>query len=64
MKVMNFLISRDFSGFIFYFKSIKTIKIKAKRGLFSSGTHVDATWHARPRGRATRTHTSAWVARR
>ena len=24
------------------------------------GTHVDATWHARPRGRATRTHARRW----
>ena len=26
------------------------------------GTHADATWHARPRGRATRVHADAWVA--
>ena len=53
----------DFFEFIFDFKSIKTIKIEAKSSLFSHGTHVDATWHARQRGRATRTHASAWVVR-
>ena len=31
---MNFLIFRDFFEFIFDFKSIKKIKIKAKMGLF------------------------------
>ena len=58
---MNFLIFRnflDFAEFIFYFKSIKTIKIRAKSGLFSRGTHVDAMWHARPRGRAKQAHTA------
>ena len=63
LKVMNFLIFMDFSEFILDFNSIKTIKIKAKRGLFLRGTHVDATWHARPYGRATRTYASACVAR-
>ena len=50
---MNFSIFRDSSGFIFDFK---TIKIKTKSGLFLRGTHVDATWHSRPYGSATRAH--------
>ena len=33
-----------------------------KKGAFITRTHVDVTWHARPRGRATQTHTSACVA--
>ena len=58
---MNFLISRDFSGFselIFQFKTIKTIKIKAKNGFIFArdprGCDVarKATWqcHTGPRG--------------
>ena len=35
---------------------IKTIQNKAKKGLFSHGTQVDETWHARPRGSATWVH--------
>ena len=27
-----------------------------KRGIFPRGTHVDAMWHTRPRGSATRAH--------
>ena len=61
---MNFLIFRDFSEFIFEFKSFKTIKKKNKKGVYFLAGHVDATWPARPRGRATRTHASACVARR
>ena len=68
---MIFTIFRDFSGifldlfkYIFEFKSIKTIKNKQKADYLSRGTHVDATWHARPRGRATWTHASACMAQR
>ena len=35
---------------------IKMILNKAKKGIFSCGTHVDATWHSGPRGSATRAH--------
>ena len=45
---MNFIIFRDFSEFILDFKCIKTNKKITKSGLFLCGTHVDATWHARP----------------
>ena len=56
---MNFLIFRDFSGFIFDFQVIKTIKNKQKRRLFFArdphGCKVarKATWqsHADPRER-------------
>ena len=56
---MNFLIFRDFFEFIFDFKSIKKIKIKAKMSLFFAqdprGCDVarKATWqsHADPRKR-------------
>ena len=50
--------------FISIFKRFKLIKNKAKIGAFIARTHVDATWQARPRGRATRTHASACVAHR
>ena len=32
---------------------LKIILNKQKRGLFSCGTHVDATWHSEPYGSAT-----------
>ena len=50
MKVINFLTFRDFSELILRFLMIKTIKIKAKMGLFLRGTR------ARPRGSAMRAH--------
>ena len=50
---MNFLIFGDFLNLFFIFKEFKTIKNMQKDGIFLRGTHVDATWHARPRGRAT-----------
>ena len=53
-----------FQNLFLDFKLLKRIKKGGKKGVFSRGTHVDATWHARPRGRATRTHTSACVVRR
>ena len=63
---MNFLILRDFfldfCEFIFEFKMFRN-NLKIKKGLFSHETQVDATWHARPCGRATQTHGSACVAR-
>ena len=44
---------------------IKTLKKKEEKGgIFFSRTHVGATWHARPRGRAMLAHVSACVARR
>ena len=45
------------------FKVLKTMKKGQKGVILSRRTHVDATWHARPRGKATRTHMSACVAR-
>ena len=44
-----FWIFPDFSDLNFYLKTIKNIKNNKKGG------RVDATWHARPRGSATRT---------
>ena len=46
----------DFSELILQFLMIKKIKIKAKIGFIFAWDHVDATWHARPRGSATRAH--------
>ena len=58
---------KDFFGFFLnlfsIFKVLKRISKMQKRGLFSRGTHVDATWHLGPRGRATQTHMSPYVAR-
>ena len=58
---MIFTIFRDFSeffltfnDFIFYLNRFKSNKNK-KNIIFARGTRVDATWHARPRGSATRT---------
>ena len=63
-KFSNF---RDFSRFflnLFLIFNVKNnLKIVQKRGLFSCGTHVDATWHSGPRSRATQTHASPFVAR-
>ena len=56
---MNFLIFRDFFGFFriyFRFLNVENNLKTGKMGLFLRGTHVDATWHARPRGSATRAH--------
>ena len=47
-----FWIFPDFSDLNFYLKTIKNIKNNKKKG---RGARVDATWHARPRGNATRT---------
>ena len=52
----------DFSEFIFEFSEFKIIKKRARRGLVFARTHVDATWHGRPRARATRTRANAYVA--
>ena len=46
----------DFSEFISNFNNTNELKKGAKSGLIPRGTRVDATWHARPRGSATRTH--------
>ena len=35
---------------------LKIIQKERNKGVFSRGTHVDATWHARPRGSATQAH--------
>ena len=58
---MIFTTFRDFSefflifnDFIFYLNRFKINKNK-KYIYFARGTRVDATWHARPRGSATRT---------
>ena len=51
-----FWIFLDFSDLNFYLKMIKIIKIKNKKKRWGRGARVDATWHARPRGSATRTH--------
>ena len=61
---MNFLFLGNFSGFFSYFifdflnpfliNKTKKIKNKKKFSL-SRGPRVHATWHARPRGSATRT---------
>ena len=66
---MIFTILRNFSGiflnlfrFIFDFYLIKTIKKLEKMGAFIARAHVDVTWHARPRGSATWTRASAYVA--
>ena len=52
----NLGIFLDFSEFIFDFLMIKIIKKKTKKVVFLREIHVDATWHARPRGSATWTH--------
>ena len=44
----------DFSDLNFYLKTIKNNKNNKKKG--GRGARMDATWHARPRGSATRTH--------
>ena len=44
-----------FSYFIFDFKTI----FKPFSNGFSRGPHVDATWHARPRGSGTQGHVAA-----
>ena len=44
-----FWIFSDFSDLNFYLKTIK-------KKMGGRGARVDATWHARPRGSATRTH--------
>ena len=43
----------EFLKLIFEFKSFKTIKKRIKRGFIFAQDHMDATWHARPRGRVT-----------
>ena len=53
---MIFIIFRDFSDFIFRFKTFKKNKKNAKKCLISERGHVDATWHSGPRGSATRAH--------
>ena len=56
---MNFLFLGIFSGFfllILRFLNVKNNLNKTKSGYFPCGTHVDAMWHARPRGSATRAH--------
>ena len=65
---MIFTIFRDFSefflifnDFIFYLNRFKINKNNKKNIIFARGTRVDATWHARPRGSATRTRaTPTW----
>ena len=47
-----FWIFPDFSDLNFYLKTKKILKIIKKGG---HGARVDATWHDRPRGSATRT---------
>ena len=47
-----------------FLNPLKIINISKKGVILSRGTYADATWHARPRGRATRTHASAYMARR
>ena len=71
MKVTIFTILRNFLEFFWIyldlfsiFKLIKTFKKMAKMGAYFARAHVDATWHARPHGSATRTRASACVARR
>ena len=50
---------------IFYFKIIKkNLKKRQKGVILLRRTHIDATWHARPCGRATPAHAGACVARR
>ena len=45
----------DFSDFIFDLKRLQLIK-KGKKRFISARGQVDATWHSRPRGSATRAH--------
>ena len=52
-----------FLNLFLIFKVLKIIIKKAKGVILSRRSHVDATWHARPHGRATRTHANAYVAR-
>ena len=56
IKSNEFSIFRDFFRLILRFLNDKNNLKNAKRVLFPRGTHVDATWHTRPRGRATRAH--------
>ena len=62
---MNFLIFRDifpdFSEFILIFNVNNKFKMGKKGGIICAG-HVDVTWHSGPRGSATQTHGSAYVA--
>ena len=52
---MIFTILRIFFWIFFRFNfDLNKIKMN-KKGAKASGSHVSATWHARPRGRATRT---------
>ena len=61
----------DFPEFILIFTNFNSLK-NGKKGVnflqepwadvARRGTHADATWHTRPRGSATRTHSSACVA--
>ena len=67
---MIFTISRNFLEFflnlyelISNFYHLKKLK-KCKKGVFYARAHVDATWHARPRGSATWTRACACVALR
>ena len=57
---MIFIIFRDFfqdfSNFIFDLNVKIKLKKMQKRVLFFARGHVDATWHARPCGIATRGH--------
>ena len=53
LYIKSFLFLGIFSELLLIFL---TIKKKCKKILFSRGTHVDAMWHARPRGSATRAH--------
>ena len=62
---MIFTTFRDFSeffltfnDFIFYLNRFKINKNNKKIIYFGRGARVDATWHARPRGSATRTRTA------
>ena len=62
---MIFIIFRDFfpdfSNFIFDLIEFKTMKKRGKRDCFLRGSHVGATWHTRPRGRATQAHATQYL---
>ena len=56
---MNFLFLKDFFGFLnsfsYFIFNFYIIKINKKIKIGGRGARVDATWHTRPRGSATRT---------
>ena len=52
---MNFIIFTDFFWIFSYFIFDLKLFLNKKEG-FSRGSHVNATWHSRPRGNAMRAH--------